>query len=141
VRDYLQSPTLDRALTSGARLELDTCAHEHLRMPRVLLDGVLERDMALLQGRLPRHVEVASCAEVQVLLRDYDRLRLAGGPSTLTACAQLTLAIEAQLRWALMRDCEPSDRQRLQKLGLAAMAEFLSRPLDQLKPLDLAKRP
>lgn len=137
---YFTVGELHRVLVADAKAALEALADEVVRMPKPLLSGLIERDMLILMGQLPKDLELVGCDEAKSLLRDYRRLLAFGGSTPLNQCLLLTRAIEAQLHHALAFGQDSDVRRRIEQEGLATLAEFVMGPTGRLTGLAVRPR-
>ena len=135
LRDYLAAGQLRRVLVADAKVAVDAVAAAVVRAPTQGFAKLLDRDMSLLVAQLPNGLEGLCCDTAKGLLRDYRRLRALEASRPLNLCLLLTKAVEAQLQHALGHGHDSDLRRRLERQGLAALAEFTRRPSDRLPGL------
>jgi hypothetical protein len=132
LNNYFAAGELNRNLVADARSALDGIADDVVRMPKHVLGMLVERDMLLLMGQLPTELELIGCDEAKSLLRDYRRLLAFGVSTPLNLSLMLTRAIEAQLHHALSFGHGPEVRRRIEREGLATLAEFVMGSIERL---------
>ena len=137
IADHLASPFLDLLLLSGARRAFEAAGTSSVHLPARVVEAVLERDMGVLNPRLPPAVDEAACEMARSVLKAYTRLQRSGDKSALVGCASLTLAIEAQFRWALCRDLAETDQKTIQRFGLAKLAALIEGVVSSLDDLEV----